>query len=81
MEEAVELGYFPYRIAPALYRFNRDERERIEAALREEGAIDTREGLQLRFSTLDAAQDAFNRLQAKAPGPYWAIIEEVSRDG
>jgi hypothetical protein len=79
-EEAITLGYLPYRIAPAAHHIGEDKWERIDAALKEEGAVKTATGLQLRFERLDEAQDALLRLQEKIPGPYWTIVEEVVRD-
>jgi hypothetical protein len=80
-DEAISMGYFPYRVEPIKRGIDDRIRDRIEKALLDEGAIETSEGLQLRFMSLDEVQSAFVRLQIKVPGPYWTIVEEVSRSG
>src|SRR5690348_17001016 len=72
MEEAIALGSFPYRVAPLLRDGDPELWGRIERALREEGAVATSEGLQLRCPTPEAAQDAYLRLQERVPGPHRA---------
>ncbi|HWE35150.1 MAG TPA: hypothetical protein VG406_01155 [Isosphaeraceae bacterium] len=80
-DEAISMGYFPYRVAPITRGIDDDTRERIEEALLDEGAIETAEGTQMRFMFIEQAQEAFVRLQEKVSGPYWTIVEEVSRSG
>jgi hypothetical protein len=77
MDEAISLGYLPFRIEPICRSGNSADRDRILNALREEGAVETGRGLQLRFPTLEQAQDAFIELEQKVSGPYWSIVQEV----
>lgn len=79
-DEAIGLGYLPYRIAPVSHRIDPQDWDRIDKAMLEEGAVRTDSGLQLRFPSLDEAQDSFLRLQARVPGPYWSIVEETAPD-
>jgi hypothetical protein len=79
-DEAISLGYLPVRIAPVNHRIKDGDGGRVDEALIEEGAVETETGLQLRFASIDEAQDAFLRLQEKTPGPYWMIIEEVAKE-
>ncbi len=79
-EEAISLGYLPFRIAVATHRVPAGDRARIEAALADLGAVETSAGPQLRFERLDEAQDTLAQLGERVPGPYWTIVEEVARD-
>jgi hypothetical protein len=79
-EEAISSGYLPFRIAVADHRVPEAEREKVEDALSDLGAVEISEGLQLRFANFDEAQEAFLSLQEKVPGPYWTIVEEVARE-
>lgn len=75
-EEAIALGYYPYKITPPPFLPEPNVRDRIEEAMRDEGAIATNEGLELRFANIQDAYDTCLRLQAKVPGPFWAITKE-----
>ncbi len=77
MDEAISLGYLPFRVEPISRSGSSADRDRILNALREEGAVETGQGLQLRFPTLEQAQDAFIQLEGKVSGPHWSIIQEV----
>ncbi len=77
MDEAISLGYLPFRVEPISRSGSSADRDRILNALREEGAVETGQGLQLRFTTLEQAQDAFIQLEGKVSGPLWSIIQEV----
>jgi hypothetical protein len=81
MDEAISLGYLPFSIEPINRTSDNADRDRIlnamRSAMREEGAVETGQRLQLRFPTLEQAQDAFVRLQQKVSGPYWLMIKEV----
>lgn len=79
-DEAIAMGYLPFRVEPIADEIDDVMRDKIRQAMLEEGAIETSEGLQLRYMSREAARDAFVRLQARVPGPYWAIVEEVVRD-
>jgi hypothetical protein len=79
-EEAISLGFLPFRIAVADHRVPEGDRAKIETALSDLGAAETSEGPQLRFERLDEAQDALLRLGELVPGPYWTILQEVARD-
>ncbi len=77
MDEAISLGYLPFRVEPISRSGSSADRDRILNALREEGAVETGQGLQLRFPTLEQAKDAFIQLEGKVSGPHWSIIQEV----
>ena len=77
MDEAISLGYLPFRVEPISRSGSSADRDRILNALREEGAVETGQGLQLRFPTLEQAQDAFIELEQKVSGPYWSIVHKV----
>jgi len=81
MDEAISLGYLPFSIEPINSTSNNADRDRILNAMRsamlEEGAVETGQGLQLRFPTLEQARDAFVRLEQKVSGPYWLMIKEM----
>ena len=77
MDEAIALGHLPFRVEPISRSNSSADRDRILNALREEGAVETGQGLQLRFPTLEQAQDAYIQLEAKVSGPYWSIVQEV----
>lgn len=80
IDEAIALGYLPFRIVPVENEMDEETWERAEAAMRAEGAAETSNGLQLRFASPQDAREAYVRLQRKLPGPFWILIEEQVRD-
>ena len=79
-EEARRLGLTPFKVQLLLKADERDRRAELEALLKAEGAFETAEGPQLLFRTLEQADAAYQRLQAKAPGPHWVIVQDVPRE-
>lgn len=75
-EEARRLGLLPYRVQLLLRRGEEPQRSRLEELLRQEGAFDTPEGLQLLFRSEQQAEDAYRRLQSAAPQAPWALVRE-----
>ena len=80
-DEAIALGYLPFRIEPIVKSSENVDLERIVTAMKEEGGVETSTGLQLRFTSLEEAQEVFVRLQKKVSGPFWMIVQEVLREG
>jgi hypothetical protein len=79
LDEAIAMGVLPYWIAITRKRDDPASPEQLREAMIDEGAVETVSGLQLRFNSLEEAKEAYSRLTAKVPGPYWAIVHEVSR--
>lgn len=79
-DEAIALGYLPFRVEPIVKSGENVDLERILTAMKEEGGVETSTGLQLRFTSLEEAQEAFVRLQKKVSGPFWTIVQEVPRE-
>jgi hypothetical protein len=77
MDEAIVLGYLPFRVQAILKATDDVDQERILTAMKEEGGTETSSGFQLRFTSLEEAREAFGRLQLKVNGPFWTIIHEV----
>ena len=76
-DEAISLGYFPYRIEPATEGLDEATRAKVERAFRREGPVETVDGPQLRYPTRESARDAYRRLSEEVPGPHWVLCEEV----
>jgi hypothetical protein len=79
-EEATASGLLPYSIIPLVKDADPVSRDEIRSAMLSEGAVETRDGLSLRFADADAARNVYRRLSEKVPGPYWQICHEITRD-
>ena len=77
MEEAIAMGYFPYKIEPAVTGKGEVSQEQIKEAMLAERAITTKNGLELRYRTLQEAFEAYQRLNEKHPG-CWTVPEPTS---
>ena len=70
MEEAIAMGYFPYKIEPLVGEMDEAEKDAIEKIMlaENENAIRTTNGLELRYRTFQEAFEAYERLNTKRPG-------------
>jgi hypothetical protein len=78
-QEARSMGYLPYQIVANLKKTDGQKIFRaIKSAIEDAPGIHVRTGssIQLRYPTLDHAQEAYRRLSATVPGPYWTIVKE-----
>jgi len=78
-QEALSMGYLRYQIVANLKKTDEPEvYQAIKVAIRGAPGIHVRTGssIQLRYPTLDHAQEAYRKLSASVPGPYWAIVKE-----
>ena len=77
-EEALWGGFLPYSIVTTRRREDGVSLHQLERALASAGGIVIKVGssTQLRFATMEQAQDAYRRLAQAVPGPYWAIVQE-----
>lgn len=80
-QEALTLGYLRYQI-DALWRQSDGDavRKKLKKAIESTKGIHVRIGasVQLRFPTLEHAEEAYRNLSAAVPGPYWALVKEVA---
>ena len=80
-QEALELGYLPYQII-ANWKPSDGKKtfQRLRDALENTPGVQVRTGssLQLRYPTLEYAQEAYRQLTKAVPGPYWTIVREES---
>jgi hypothetical protein len=78
-QEAMSMGYLPYQI---IANWKKGDGERafkaLRKAVREAPGVHVRTGAseQLRYPSLEHAQDAYRHLSAVVQGPYWAIVKE-----
>lgn len=77
--EAADSGLLPYQIQPLLRRSDGVTAEQCNQAMLEQGASLLRNANipELRFSTLDEADRALQRLNDNLPG-VWTVIQELS---
>lgn len=78
--EAFESGLLPYGIIAMHRQADGVPLDKLTKAMdeEEEGVhVTVGSSTQLRFPTLDQAEDAYRRLSTHVPGPYWAIVQEV----
>ena len=78
-QEAQNMGYLPYQIVANWRKADGSQvRRAINHAIDETPGVHVRTGssVQLRYPTLDYAQEAYRHLSAAVPGPYWAIVKE-----
>ena len=80
-QEALDMGYLPYQ---TVSNWKKSDGEQIRQAIKK--AIEITPGIrvqtgsstQLRYPTLEHAQEAYRQLSEVVPGPYWAIIKQDS---
>ena len=76
--EALSLGYLPYRIVPSLRRTDKVSAQAVREAMKTAGGVLARIGdePQLRFATLEQAQEAYRTLLGAISLPIWTLVQE-----
>lgn len=79
-EEALRMGFLPYSIVTTRRQGDKVAPQKLTTALAHAGGIILKVGssTQLRFPTLEQAEEVYRQLTQEVPGPYWAIVHEVS---
>ena len=77
-EEALRMRFLPYSIVTTRRQGDKVSLDELAKAMNGAGGIIVKVGssMQLRFATLEQAEDAYRHLSQKVPGPYWAIVQE-----
>ena len=78
-QEALSMGYLPYQIVANWKKTDGEPVfQAIKQAIRNAPGVHVRTGSseQLRYPSLDFAQEAYRHLSAAVPGPYWAIVKD-----
>lgn len=77
-EQALRMGLLPYSIITTRRQGDPTSSEELAKAMEGAGGVVVRVGssTQLRFATLEQAEDAYRHLSQQVPGPYWAIVHE-----
>ncbi len=74
--EAASTGLLRYAIVPNLKALDPETHGKTLKVLEAEGAFDAGDGPQLRFRTLEDAQNAQVRLQKSMPEALWSLVQE-----
>ena len=79
-EEALRMRFLPYSIVTTRRQGDKASLDELAKAMDGAGGIVVKVGssMQLRFATLEQAEDAYRHLSQEVPGPYWAIVQEQS---
>lgn len=80
LEEALDLDLLPYQVMTMRKESDSVTYEQLEAAMLQEGAARTPFGVHMYFPTQHHAEEAVRRLNARCPGPFWAITQTVTPD-
>ncbi len=78
-QEALDMGYLPYQTVSNWKKSDGEEvRGAIKKAIENTAGIRVQAGssMQLRYPTMELAQEAYRRLSELVKGPYWAIIKQ-----
>lgn len=78
VEEAIRMDLLPFQVQPMTRDSDHADSERLRTLMIEEGAVQTRDGLQLRFPTRRLAEEAMERLLKEAPEGHWTLVETVT---
>lgn len=78
-EEALRTGLLPYSIITTRREDDKVMLDELTKAMEGAGGIVVKVGssTQLRFPSLEHAEDAYRYLSQKVPGPFWAIAQEL----
>lgn len=83
-DEAIEMGLLPFSIQSSIQR-GRPNYEDILNLEKNEGAIETRWGWELRFPSRELAKEAYDRLRSATaiamPEVHWQVGQQVGRVG
>jgi len=79
-EQALRTGLLPYSIVTTRRQGDKVALKELEMAMTGAGGVVLKVGssTQLRFATLEQAEDAYRKLSQVILGPYWAIVHEQS---
>ena len=77
-DEALRMGFLPYSIVTTRRQGDRPSLQGLARAMAGAGGIVVTVGsaTQLRFASLEQAENAYRYLTQRIPGPYWAIVQE-----
>jgi hypothetical protein len=77
-EAALQMGFLPYSIVTTRRQGDGASPDDLAKAMTGAGGIVVKVGssTQLRFATLEQAENAYRHLSQQLPGPYWAIVQE-----
>jgi hypothetical protein len=77
-DEALRSGFLPFAIVATHRQKDPVSSDALAHALAKAPGVPVRIGdrLQLRFPTLDMAENAYRQLSQEVPGPYWAIVQD-----
>lgn len=78
-QEALSMGYLPYQVVANWRKADGAQiLQDLKRAIEETPGVHVRTGssVQLRYPTLEHAQEAYRHLSEAVPGPYWAIVKE-----
>jgi len=74
--EAIDEGLLPVQVRPLLRKDDPFTREQLFEAMRDEGAIEMPEGPQLRFPSVEAAEQPCRRLNEQFNGIFGIVMKE-----
>ena len=77
-DEAIEQQVLPYAVQPMNRRGEADPEAVRNAMIRQGGILFGDKKVDLRFPSLQLAQDAFERLVQDLPTGYWSIVQTNS---
>ena len=79
-EEAIRMGFLPYSIVVTHRPVDNVSLNKLMRGMAGVGGVLLKIGTstQLRFPTMEQAEDAYRQLSRNEPGPYWAIVHEQS---
>ena len=81
-DQAIEMGILSYSVQSGRHRSDAND-ERIQQLMKNEGAIETDTGIELRLPTLQMAREAKAHLEDEtrdmAPSVHWQISQQVGR--
>lgn len=77
-EESLRMGFLPYSIVSTRRQTDKVTLARLVKTMADAGGIVVKIGdsTQLRFASLEQAENAYRFLSQEIPGPYWAIIQD-----
>ena len=75
LDEALSMDLLPYQVSEVRRGKNDPSYKQLRAAMAEEGAFETFAGPRLYYPTLEAAEEARERLLKRVPGSQWNILQ------
>lgn len=81
-EQALDMNLLPYPIQCDVHK-SQDQYPQVQSLMRQQGAIETPDGTQLRLPTLEMAREARGRLREATkdwnPAIQWTLYEQAGR--